>query len=187
MSNENPRKLRGSQSCRARRIKTSFRGVNFQQHPIDVNEGKFELAIRGWGAGNPHPSFSYENNLSVHNAAATGVAAEGGTGSIELPGMSFDLNVSSDSVGDVDLWALTKEAGSGGDAAMQIEALDMIAMAYNELLPQIPLWERYGNNPVPSRFASGWLPEGDPIYVNSPYADSFVVIQILTGQLGPAE
>ena len=168
-------------------FKTSFRGVNFQQHPIDVNEGKFELAIRGWGAGNPHPSFSYENNLSTHNAAATGVAAAGGTGSIELPGMSFDLNVSSDSVGDVDLWALTKEAGSGGDAAMQIEALDKIAMAYNELLPQIPLWERYGNNPVPSRFASGWLPEGDPIYVNSPYADSFVVIQILTGQLGPAE
>ena len=167
-------------------FKTSFRGVNFQQHPIDVNEGKFELAIRGWGAGNPHPSFSYENDFSTHNAAATGVGASG-AGSIELPGMSFDLNVSTDSVGDVDLWALTKEAGSGGDAAMQIEALDKIAMAYNELLPQIPLWERYGNNPVPSRFASGWLPEDDPIYVNSPYADSFVVIQILTGQLGPAE
>ncbi len=167
-------------------FQTSFRGVNFQQHPIDINEGKFELAIRGWGAGNPHPSFSYENDFSTHNAAATGVGASG-AGSIELPGMSFDLNVSTDSVGDVDLWALTKDAGSGGDADMQIAALDKIAMAYNELLPQIPLWERYGNNPVPSRFASGWLPEGDPIYVNSPYADSFVVIQILTGQLGPAE
>ena len=167
-------------------FKTSFRGINFQQHPIDINEGKFELAIRGWGAGNPHPSFAYENNLSTHNAAATGVGAAGG-GSIELPGMSFDLSVSTDSVGDVDLWALVKEAGSGGDAEMQIAALDKIAMAYNELLPQIPLWERYGNNPVPSRFASGWLPEGDSIYVNSPYADSFVVIQILTGQLGPAE
>lgn len=167
-------------------FKTSFRGVNFQQHPIDVNEGKFELAIRGWGAGNPHPSFAYENNFSTHNAAATGVGAIGG-GSIDLPGMAFDMNVSTESVGDVDLWALTKEAGSGGDAEAQIAALDTIALAYNELLPQIPLWERYGNNPVPSRFASGWLPEDDPIYVNSPYADSFVVIQILTGQLGPAE
>ena len=166
-------------------FKTSFRGVNFQQHPIDVNEGKFQLSIRGWGAGNPHPSFSYENNFSTHNAAATGIGGTGG--SIDLPGMSFDLNVSTDSVGDVDMWALTKEAGSGGDAASQIQALDTIALAYNELLPQIPLWERYGNNPVPSRFASGWLPEGDPIYVNSPYADSFVVIQILNGQLGPAE
>ena len=167
-------------------FKTSFRGVNFQQHPIDINEGKFQLAIRGWGAGNPHPSFSYENDFSTHNAAATGVGASG-AGSIELPGMSFDLKVSTDSVGDVDLWVLTKEAGSGVDAAKQIAALDKIAMAYNELLPQIPLWEKYGNNPVPSRFASGWLPEGDPIYLNSPYGDSFVVIQILTGQLGPAE
>ena len=163
-------------------FKTGYRGVNFQQHPIDVNEGRFQLAIRGWGAGNPHPTFSYQNNFGAHNAAATGVS-----GSIDLPGMSFDLNVSSYTVGDVDLWALTRDAGAGGDRAAQIDVLDRIAMAYNELLPQIPLWERYGNNPVPSRFASGWLPEGDPIYVNSPYADSFVVIQILTGQLGPAE
>ncbi|MCL4836300.1 MAG: hypothetical protein KJZ86_27920 [Caldilineaceae bacterium] len=162
-------------------IKTAFRGVNFQQHPIDVNEGKFQLAIRGWGAGNPHPSFSYETDFSVHNAAASGIG--GGTGSIENPGMSFDLNVSTDSVGDVDLWALTKESGSGGDAAAQIVTLGTIAQAYNELLPQIPLFERYGNNPVPSRFAAGWLPEGDPIYINSPYADSFVTIQIYTGQL----
>lgn len=162
-------------------IKTAFRGVNFNQHPIDVNEGKFQLAIRGWGAGNPHPSFSYETDFSVHNAAASGIG--GGTGSIENPGMSFDLNVSTDSVGDVDLWALTKASGSGGDAAAQIATLDTVAQAYNELLPQIPLWERYGNNPVPSRFAAGWLPEGDPIYINSPYADSFVTIQILTGQL----
>lgn len=162
-------------------IKTSFRGVNFQQHPIDVNEGKFQLAIRGWGAGNPHPSFSLETDLSLHNAAASGVG--GGSGSIDNPGMAFDLNVSTDSVGDVDLWALVKESGSGGDAAAQVKTLDIIAQAYNELLPQIPLFERYGNNPVPSRFAAGWLPEGDPIYINSPYADSFVVIQILTGQL----
>ena len=101
--------------------------------------------------------------------------------------MAFDLNVSTESVGDVDLWALVKASGSGGDAAAQVETLDTIAQAYNELLPQIPLWERYGNNPVPSRFAAGWLPEGDPIYINSPYADSFVTIQILTGQLHGAD
>ncbi|MBX3014762.1 MAG: hypothetical protein KF832_24795, partial [Caldilineaceae bacterium] len=81
---------------------------------------------------------------------------------------------------------LTKAAGAGGDAEAQKEALGTIALAYNELLPQIPLFERYGNNPVPSRFAAGWLPEGDPIYLNSPYADSFVVLQILDGTLHPA-
>ena len=51
----------------------------------------------------------------------------------------------------------------------------------------VPLWERYGNNPAPSRFAAGWLPDDDPIYKNSPYGDLFVIIQILDGTLGPAE
>lgn len=169
---------------------TSFRGVNFQQHPIDINEGKFTMAIRGWGAGNPHPSFSYEINLTQHNAAASGVgtaAGGGATGSTDNPGMAFDMNVSTESVGDLNMLELTQAAGTGGDAEAQMEVLGQLALAYNEILPQIPLWERYGNNPVPSRFAAGWLPEDDPIYKNSPYADSFVVLQILNGTLGPAE
>ncbi|MEZ4581781.1 MAG: hypothetical protein R3A10_09125 [Caldilineaceae bacterium] len=44
-------------------IKTSFRGVNFQQHPIDIDNGDFQLAIRAWGAGNPHPQFSFDTDL----------------------------------------------------------------------------------------------------------------------------
>ncbi|MCB0097067.1 MAG: hypothetical protein KDE46_15165, partial [Caldilineaceae bacterium] len=54
-------------------IKTSVRGVNFNQIPIDVNEGNFQLAIRGWGAGNPHPAFSYEIDLTQYNAFFSGV------------------------------------------------------------------------------------------------------------------
>ena len=116
------------------------------------------------------------------------VPEAGAVGSVgrQIPGMYFDLNVSTDSVGDVNLADLVQAAGTGGDAEPQKEALGQLALAYNELLPQIPLYERYGNNPVPSRFAAGWLPEDDPIYLNSPYADSFVVLQILDGTLGPA-
>jgi len=170
-------------------IKTEFRGVNFQQHPIDVNEGNFQLAIRGWGAGNPHPQFSYQADLTTHNAYFSGVGTEAGggaAGSIDNPGMYFDFNVSTESVGDVNMGDLMQAAGVGGDEEAQKETLGTLALAYNEILPQIPLWERYGNNPVPSRFAAGWLPEGDPIYKNSPYADSFVVLQILDGTLHPA-
>ncbi|MBV7328004.1 ABC transporter substrate-binding protein [Chloroflexi bacterium TSY] len=167
-------------------FKTAFRGVNFQQHPIDVNEGKFQLAIRGWGAGNPHPHFALNNNLTTHNAAATATGSAE-SGSVDNPGMSFDVNVSTDSVGDLNLLDVIDAAGSGNDAEAQKELISTVALAYNELLPQIPLWERYGNNPVPSRFASGWLPDDDPIYKNSPYADSFVVLQIMDGTLGPAE
>ena len=120
------------------------------------------MAIRGWGAGNPHPSFSYENDFSTHNAAATGVGASG-AGSIELQGMSFDLNVSTDSVGDVDLWALTKEAGSGVDAAMQIAVLDQIAMAYNRTAAPDSsvgeIWQQPGTQPLCQRMAAGGPPD----------------------------
>ncbi len=168
-------------------FKVAFRGVNFNQHPIDVNEGNFQLAIRAWGAGNPHPAFSYEADFNTHNAFFSGVGSDqGATGSVDNPGMYFDLNVSTDSVGDVNLSELLLAAGTGGDAETQKVALGQIALAYNELLPQIPLFERYGNNPVPSRFAAGWLPDEDPIYINNPYSDSFVVLQILDGTLHPA-
>lgn len=168
-------------------IKVEVRGINFQQMPIDVNEGNFQLALRGWGAGNPHPAFSYEIDLTQYNAAFSGIGSgSGAVGSVDNPGMYFDLNVSTDVIGDVNLADLMQAAGVGGDIEPQKEAIGQLALAYNELLPQIPLYERYGNNPVPSRFASGWLPEDDPIYKNSPYADSFVVLQILNGNLGPA-
>lgn len=161
-------------------IKTTFRGVAFQQHPIDVNDGKFQLAIRDWGAGNPHPHFSLNNDFRTYNQAI------GGEGSSDKPGMSFELVQQTDAAGEVDLGQLTDDAGKGTDADAQKEIISTLALAYNELLPQIPLWERYGNNPAPSKYATGWLPEDDPIYKNSPYADSFVVIQIMNGTLHPA-
>ncbi len=162
-------------------IKTSFRGVNFQQHPIDVDNGDFQLAIRGWGAGNPHPHFSFNQNFRFHNQALSG------EGSPDKPGMYFDLNQSSESAGDVALGELTDASGKGGDLEAQKEIVNTLALAYNELLPQIPLWERYGNNPVPSKLATGWPEDGDPVYLNGPYADPFVTVLILNGTLAPAE
>ncbi len=52
------------------------------------------------------------------------------------------------SLGELDLAALTIEAGKGSDRDAQAEIVNQLALAYNELLPQIPLWERYGNNPT---------------------------------------
>jgi peptide/nickel transport system substrate-binding protein len=165
-------------------IATTFRGVNFQQHPIDVDDGNFQLAIRGWGAGNPHPHFSYNQNFRTHNPAFGGEGA-GGSGSIDKPGMSFDLQVSTDSVGDVDLGALTDAAGKGNDEEGQKADINTLALAYNELLPQIPLWERYGNNPAASVRVTGWPEDDDPVYLNGPYADAFAVVLMLEGRLEP--
>ena len=34
---------------------TTFRRVQLQQHTEDVQQGRFTMAIRGWGTGNPPP------------------------------------------------------------------------------------------------------------------------------------
>lgn len=162
-------------------IKTTFRGVNFQQHPVDVDQGNFQLAIRGWGAGNPHPHFAYNFNFRTHNQQL------GGEGNPDLPGMYFNLQQNTDVAGELDLGALTDAAGSGNDVEQQKADITTLALAYNELLPQIPLWERYGNNPVPSVRVTGWPEDGDPVYLNGPYADPFTTVLILNGTLRPAQ
>ncbi len=90
------------------------------------------------------------------------------------------------SLGELDLNAMMIESGSGGDEAGQAGVVNELALAYNELLPQIPLWERYGNNPASQVRVIGWPEDGDPIYNNGPYGDPFVTYLLLTGTLAPA-
>jgi peptide/nickel transport system substrate-binding protein len=162
-------------------IACTGRSITFTQFDPEVKDGKFELASLTWGSGNPHPQFSYNDDFRRYNEALSGV------GDPTKPGMSFPMVVETDAAGEVDINALIDAAGTGADMEAQSEAIGQLALTFNELLPMVPLWERYGNNPAPSRFAAGWLPDDDPIYKNSPYADSFVIIQILDGTLGPAQ
>jgi peptide/nickel transport system substrate-binding protein len=161
-------------------IKCTGRSITYTQFEQEVGAGKFQLASLSFGSGNPHPSFSYDQDFRGRNAAKSGV------GDPTKPGMSFDLKQKTDALGDVDINALIDASAKGSDLAAQKDAIGKLALIYNELLPGVPLWERYGNNPVPSRFAAGWLPDSDPIYLNSPYGDSFVVMMILDGTLHPA-
>jgi peptide/nickel transport system substrate-binding protein len=51
---------------------------------------------------------------------------------------------------------------------------------------KIPLWERYGNNPVlEGKRVTGWPKEGDPIYQNAFSVDSFVTLLMFDGTLKP--
>lgn len=163
-------------------IPTTFRGVNFNQHPVDVRAGDFELAIRDWGTGNPHPHFSYNVNFNSYNRTGGDQAVTAG------PGMDFPLVQEVEALGaEVDLAAMTDESALGSDQAAQAEIINDLALAYNELLPQIPLWERYGNNPVPNIRVTGWPEDGDPVYLNGPGADPFTIVLLMTGALQPVE
>jgi peptide/nickel transport system substrate-binding protein len=163
-------------------IETTFRGITFSQHPAEIRAGNFEMAIREWGAGNPHPHFSFDVDFNTYNTTG---------GSVEVtdagPGMSFPL-VQTTSLGALDLAALTIEAGKGSDRDAQAVIVNQLALAYNELLPQIPLWERYGNNPVVEGLrVTGWPPDGDPVYKNGTYADPFSIVLMVTGKLQPVQ
>ena len=163
-------------------IETAFRGVTYSQHPADIRAGNFEMAIRNWGAGNPHPQFAFNTDFNTYNTT-------GGSADVTEsgPGMSFPL-VQETSMGELDLGQMTIDAGQGSDRDAQAEIINQLALAYNELLPQIPLWERYGNNPtVEDVRVTGWPAEGDPVFLNGTYADPFSIVLISTGVLEPAK
>jgi peptide/nickel transport system substrate-binding protein len=155
-------------------IKTTFRGVQFQQHNEDVQQGKFTIAIRGWGAGNPHPFFSYETDLLLFNPPRS-----------PGPGMSFPFK---QTVGgaEVDINELMVKTAEGADEAAQKAPVTEMATAFNQLLPIVPLWERYGNNAsLEGVRVAAFPPDDDPIWKNPVYADNPVVVLLLQGKLKP--
>src|SRR5699024_5606168 len=119
-------------------IKINPRAVTHTQQPVDVDKGDFELAIQTWGSSNnPHPHYSYDTALFLHN---TGAAKEGGQG-IDCP-----LEQDTEVAGEVDLEALVVDSAEGLDVDEQKDNVTTIAQVFNELLPIVPLFERYGNN-----------------------------------------
>jgi peptide/nickel transport system substrate-binding protein len=155
------------------------RAVTFTQHEIDVNQGNFDIAIRAWGASSsPHPHFSYRQDLLVHNTLAINDGGEG---------MGFDLVQDTEVAGEVDLEVLVRDSALGLDEEAQIEHITTIAQVFNELLPIIPLFERYGNNAsLEGVRVAAWPADDDPILKNSPYADGIPTMLMYTGDLEPA-
>ncbi|HLZ26969.1 MAG TPA: ABC transporter substrate-binding protein [Chloroflexota bacterium] len=160
-------------------IKVTSRSVTFTQEPDQIDKGDFQLGIQGWGASTqPHPHFSFVADLFTHNIP---IAANLGG-----KGMAFPLKQTTDALGDVDLEQLVVNAPLGLDEAAQKNSVTTAAIAFNELLPMIPLFERYGNNPALEGVrVKGWPADSDPIVLNAPYGDNFAIMLLLTGQLTP--
>jgi peptide/nickel transport system substrate-binding protein len=148
-------------------IKIVPRGSIRSQQLPDVNNGNFQIALMGWGVGNPHPQQSYEQTLQAFNTIPPG------------GGMKYPLKQS-----DVDFDALIVQMGEGFDTNKQKDPVTKTALAFNDRLPVIPLWERYGNNPVnDKKRVKGWKPDSDPIYKNAFGQDNFAVYGIMDASL----
>ena len=148
-------------------IKIVPRGAISSQQLPDVNNGNFQIAIRAWGTGNPHPQGSFIQDLRTHNTTAA------------AGGMKYPLKQ-----GNTDFDALINKMGDGFDTTAEKAPVAEAALAFNDLLPVVPLWERYGNNPVnDKKRVTGWKPDSDPIYKNPWSVDAFTTYLIMDGTL----
>ena len=163
-----------SQQLNAAGFAITVRGVQFQQQSKDVLAGNYVMAISGWGAANPHPSFSYQTPLFRNNYV------ESTTGK----GMNFPLKQQFEGK-EIDLQTILVDSAVGLDLEAQKKNIAEVARIFNDLLPIVPIWERYGNNPALDVRVTGYPAEGDPIYKNAVYGDNFVVLMIQDDTLMP--
>jgi peptide/nickel transport system substrate-binding protein len=148
--------------------------VNFQQIGTDEDQGKFQMAIQQWGAGNPHPQFAFSTDLFLHNYV----------GATQGKGMNFPMKQTLDG-NEIDLQQIIVQSAEGLDVNAQKDKVATAAMAFNQLLPIIPLWERYGNSPLLGTRLAPAPDDSDPIWKNALYGDNPIVVMMLDGRLKP--
>jgi peptide/nickel transport system substrate-binding protein len=169
----NPAASNAADQLSAQGIQLVKRGVVSTQLGPDYLAGKFDICIQGWGAAVPHPYFSYYQNFIGLNPQPPVKGS-----------MQFPVKQKLESGEEVDLATLTLKSADGLDPEANKPTITRLATAFNYLLPIIPLWERYGNNPaLEGTRAKGFPKADDPILLNSPYGDSFVIIGMYEGTL----
>ena len=104
------------------------------------------------------------------------------------PGMNFPLIQQTAQYGEVDLEDAVAATADGLDSEAQKANVTKLATIFNDLLPIVPLWERYGNNPIVDGVrVTNWPGDDHPAWGNSPYADNTAAIFLLNGELDPVK
>ncbi|OLC18943.1 MAG: hypothetical protein AUH33_06655 [Chloroflexi bacterium 13_1_40CM_68_21] len=151
-------------------IKITPRGAIRSTQLPDTNNGKFQIAFNPWGTPNPHPQVSLIRPFREFSKEAPG------------GGMKYPLTQTY-SGGQINFDTVIDDAIAGFDTAKQKDPITKLAIAFNELLPCIPIYERLNNNPVNEKArVAGWKPDGDPIY-NQGGGDNFTVVMLMDGTL----
>lgn len=153
-------------------IKVTPRGIVSSTQGVEVNDGKHAFFVRAWGSsGAPHPQAGFIQDLRAHNITPAG------------GGMKYPLKQKLASGKEVDLDELINKTAEGLELEKQKPAVTELALAFNELLPIIPIWQRFGNNPVnDKKRVTGWPADSDPVYKN-PDGDSFAMKLLIEGKL----
>jgi len=97
-------------------------------------------------------------------------------------GMKYPLTQTY-SGGSINFDTILDDAITGYDTSKQKDPITKIALAFNELLPIIPIYERLNNNPINDKVrVTGWKPDGDPIYTQGG-GDNFTIVMLMDGTL----
>jgi peptide/nickel transport system substrate-binding protein len=160
-------------------IETTPRAITYTQQPVDMDKGDFELGIQGWGSSNnPHPHFSFVVPFLTRNYP---IAKNNGGRGIDFP-LEQDTKVA----GKVNIEQLITDSARGLDTEKQKAEVTTIAQVFNELLPCIPLYERYGNNAALEGVrVKAWPADDDPLLKNAFYADGIPTLLMYTGKIEP--
>lgn len=151
-------------------LKVTMRGAPRSTQGPDFNNGKFTLSFNAWGTGNPHPQPSAVRPIREFNTTANG------------GGQKYPV-VQKTSGGDFDFQQILVQM-EDIDEAKQKDAVAKYAKAFNEVLPAIPLAERFNNAPInDQKRVSGWPALDDKIYTNGG-GDNFTLILLMDGTLG---
>ena len=151
-------------------IKITPRGAIRSTQLPDFNAGKFQIAMNSWGLPHPHPQQSFARPLRDWNKDAPG------------GGMKYPL-VQQWSGGQINFDMLLDDAITGFDTNKQKDPVSKIAMAFNELLPCVPIYERLNNNPINDQVrVAGWPNLDDKIFQQGG-GDNFTIVMIMDGTL----
>jgi peptide/nickel transport system substrate-binding protein len=158
-------------------FKLTLLGEDSTQLPVDMTSGKFDLAVQSWGSSrNPYPTDSFAADIETYNYPTSKPGR----------GMDFPQTQDTQSVGRIDFETAIPDSGRGATVQALSSKVTRLAIAFNELLPVLPAYGRYTNNPVNTANISGYPADNDPIYKNSTYADNFTTILMYQGTLKPA-
>lgn len=151
-------------------LKVTLRGAPRSTQGPDFTNGKFTLSFNAWGTGNPHPQPSAVRPIREFNTTAAG------------GGQKYPVKQKT-SKGDVDFEALLVQM-EDIDEAKQKDAVAKYAAACNEILPCIPLAERFNNAPInDQKRVGGWPALDDKLFQNGG-GDNFTLILLMEGIIG---
>ncbi len=144
-----------------------------------VYAGNYDFATFSWGGGETHPQFSFSSAFILENYPIA--QNQGGRG------MDYELTREIEGMGEVNLQELVNECGEGLDEERQRELVNQLALIFNQELPKIPIWERFGNNPAQEGTRVLAFPaDDDPIWASNAYADNPVVQEMFKGNILPS-